>query len=226
MPEDVYMRKKRGWTDWFELGDLANLIGGGAAGFLAGGPVGAVVGAGGAYTAGNIRQMAAEPTPFPEIGRRPLSADLNEQLDRATAAELSANRAIIERQLAGALRRTDLQYGQHGIFRSGGRLAARGELEQAAMRDLATATAGTQLERLGIAEQARQFDVAQSFREAQLQAQTEAQETAMYAGMLQSITPVLIEQLLPRMIGMFNQGPTLTPSGAGTTSMWQSLKEG
>lgn len=212
---------------WFEWQDLGSAIGGAATGFVSSGfnPIGAAIGAGTGYVSGNVQQMLT-PEPLPiDIGRRPISADLNEQLNQATAAELSANQAIIERQLSGALRRTDLQYGQHGIYRSGGRLAARGDLESAAMRDLATATAGTQLERLGIAEQARQFDVAQDFREAQLKAQADAAETAMYAGILKDLTPVFIEELLPRIMGLFDSGPTLTPSKAGTTSVWQSLKE-
>lgn len=216
-----------GLGDWFEWGDLAAAIGGAGAGFLAGGPIGAVVGAGTAYTAGNLRQLGqSDPLPI-EIGRAPLSAGLNEQLNQATAAELSANRSIINQQLGGALRRADLQYGQHGIFRSGGRLAARQGLEESAFSSLATATAGTQLKRLGIAEQARQFDVAQDFREAQLQAQADAQTTAMYAGMLQSLTPILIEQLLPRITSLFSGGDgALTPSKTGTTMAWESLKEG
>lgn len=214
-----------GLGDWFEWGDLAAAIGGAGAGFLAGGPIGAVVGAGTAYTAGNLRQLGQSgPLPI-EIGRAPLSADFNKQLNEATAAELSANRSVINQQLAGALRRTDLQYGQHGIFKSGGRLAARTELERAADRDIATATAGTALERLQIGEQARQFDAAQDFQRAQLQAQADAQETAMYASILQSLTPVLIEQLLPRITGLFSGGGALTPSNTGTTMMWESLKE-
>ncbi len=215
-----------GLGDWFELRDLGNAISGGFSGLLAGGPWGALAGAGVGYVTGNLTEQPLNPTPQLDIGRRPLGADLNEQLNQATAAELLANRSIINQQLSGALRRADLQYGQHGIFRSGGRLAARQGLEQSALGSLATATAGTQLKRLGIQEQARQFDVAQDFREAQLQAQADAQTTAMYAGMLQSITPILIEKLLPRITDLFSGEGALTPSNTGTTMAWESLKEG
>ena len=76
------------------------------------------------------------------------------------------------------------------------------------MRDLATATAGTQLERLGIQEQARQFDVAQGLQQAQFDVQRKTAENQMWFEMAKAGIPLAL-----RYGGkLFGSGETVAPT--------------
>ncbi|KKK68669.1 hypothetical protein LCGC14_2941700, partial [marine sediment metagenome] len=71
--------------DWFELRDLISAAKGGVTGFIAGGPVGAAIGAGANYALGNLEQELAPNPPTiqqqsPQVGRTPIGAELNEAL--------------------------------------------------------------------------------------------------------------------------------------------------
>jgi hypothetical protein len=122
----------------------------------------------------------------PQVGRQPIGA-LAQQAQEQT---MSAVRADVNRQLVEALGRSDIAYAQRGMFRSGSALGARGELEQAAARDIAAESARASLQRLGLVTQ---YDLAQQ----QMQMQKEAGEAAMWGSIMEGIAPLLLMQLFP-----------------------------
>jgi len=135
---------------------------------------------------GNVLWDRLFPVEQQQVGRQPIGA-LAEQASQET---MNAVRADVNRQLAQALGRSDIGFAQRGMYRSGSAGQARGELEQAATRDIAAESARTSLQRLGLVSQ---FDLAQQ----QMQAQKEAGEAGMYGQIFEAVAPLLLMQLFP-----------------------------
>lgn len=139
------------------------------------------------------------------IGRPAFSDELTE----AAEAEREAAAMQINRELATALMRADLEYGAAGTFESGARLERRDEMRQAAMRDLATAFSGIELERAGIAQRAETTERGFELQEAQLRMQGEAAKSQMYGQMAAASVPILMEYVVPFIMNQF--GGEATP---------------
>lgn len=173
------------------------------------------------------------------IGRRGIGAGLQESttdefgsmLDEAYAGEVTAARAAINRQLAEALRRTDIGYGGRGTFMGGARMAERGRLEEAALRSVAQATGALGLERAGLGLQERQLEQAGMLGQAQLalqeagmRQQTEAATAGMWTQLGAAAIDPFMEYALPALVNLFGGGqPSLTTSPQ-TTLGWGELR--
>lgn len=167
----------------------------------------------------NIVPMKQESVPT--LGRDSLAS----KLDEATQAELGAIQGAVASQLAQALRRSDLDYAQRGMLRSGRAGGARRELELGAMGAISQAAGSTALERFGLAEQASQALRTYNLQRAQLEAGQSAANAQMISGMFQAAAPFILNALFPgagAAVGMstsdmfllqmlMNQGGGLTP---------------
>jgi len=139
----------------------------------------------GDYTVGQLQSL----NQTPGYGRDPVGSSLQQ----AGGEQLEAARVAIGRQLAQALGRTNVNFAQRGVYRSGELGQARGELEQAALSDVANAAAGiglqTQQLQAAIANNDRQY----ALQLATLEAQKDAANKATYAQIAEISIPYLIE---------------------------------
>jgi len=146
--------------------------------------------------------LGPAPETLPAIGRPALGDELNE----AAEAEYGAAATRMRRELAAALMSADLQYGAAGTFESGARLQRREEMQQAGMRDLATAFAGIELERAGLAQRGVEAERGFQLQEAQLRMQGEAAKSQMYGQVAASSVPIIMEYIIPFIISQFGGG--------------------
>ena len=143
----------------------------------------------GAYRTGPARPAGVSPT----IGRDPAST----KLEQATQQQLGAIQGAVAAQLAQALRRSDIDYAQRGMYRSGRAGGARRELEMGAMGAIAQQTGATALQRFGLAEQAEQALRTYGLQKAQLQAGQSAANTQMLSSMFQAAAPFILNAIFP-----------------------------
>lgn len=176
---------------------------------------------------------------FPTTGRRGIGAGLQESttdefgsiLDEAYAGEMTAARAAINRQLAEALRRTDILYGGRGVFRSGELAGEHRRLEETALRSVSETAGGLGLERarLGLAErqltQTGMLGQAQlALQEAQMRQAGEAAQAGMWTQLGAAAIDPFMEYALPALAGLFGSGqPSLTISPQRTLG-WGELR--
>ena len=129
--------------------------------------------------------------PAADVGRPALGADLT----AAAEGVMAARERDINRQLAQAMRRMDIQYGASGVYRSGERLAMGRQFEQAAIRDIEAERQRVGLQQAGLEQQARLGERQLSLQEAALKMQAQQAKAPLYAAAGNILGNLFIDKL-------------------------------
>jgi len=132
---------------------------------------------------------------------RDQQASLGGGLTKAFESQKLATQSNISQLLAQAAERTNIAYGTQGLYNSGERLQAQGDLSMAASRDLSNSIMGSALQTSGLQEQSRQFDVNTQLKLAEMGMQEDQIKGQIATSLGQALAPIIYKKFLSQYLG-------------------------